>query len=265
MGCLRMYFNSKFGKNTILIPKQLLINNNYTKILNYNCGKNAFYKYFLDTMISYTKKCSKIIKNNDFGVHTVKIKNNISNDTTYENINIQGILDKLPQKYCDNYDTWNMIGLLLADLSTDKNDYYDMWIEWSSKSVKFKDYEMVNRWKSYKNRSQDKPRYNIGVLINYAKEEQITDIYINKKQDIDEIVKSYPIKEINIEIPEYNLTQLNQDKLTPEIYSDIIDKKLIGVKSEKGTGKTSNLFEALFELNMNPLINEDTSILILKL
>jgi len=58
-----------------------------------------------------------------------------------------------------------------------------------------------------------------------------------------------------------NITMLSQAKLTPDVYVEVLNKKLIAIQSEKGTGKTSNLLEILFNEKHNHKIDDSTSIL----
>jgi hypothetical protein len=258
MTCLRLCLNSKFGKKAVLVPKKFKIENTYTAHIQGGCGKEKFNKFFMSTMITYTKNIDKIIILDDFGFQIPKPKS-ITSNTSYENINLIGILEQLPSKYYDDYHYWTIIGMILNSISTEKNNYYNLWLNWSSKSKKFKEAEMVTKWKSFN--SSENNRYSIGTLIKYAKDENITDIYMNKKQEISTIIDEYQIKPIQLNITKSNITEMNSLKLTSDVYADKFNYKLIGISSEKGTGKTSNLFDALFKKKTNKLITKDTTIL----
>ena len=236
-GCFRLYLNSKMGKNIILVPKQIKIKNEYTLIPNRG-SKDEFYEFFLKTMITNTNKSDKIIKE----IKYKKIIKEQENSSDISNINIEYILEKLPSKYYDDWHTWTKIGMILYNY-----DKYDLWNSWSSKSHKYKEHEMISKWNSF---ASSKDKISIGTLIHYAKEENIENIYKNNVLTIEDKVKSYPIKQIKLDISKLNnnqLTILSQPKLEPKIYRPLLNKKLIAVQSEKGTGKTSNLLEVLFE------------------
>lgn len=240
-GCFRLYLNSKKGKDIILVPKQIKIKDEYTLIPNRG-SKDEFYNFFLKTMITNTNKSDKTIKE-------IKYKKNIKEkNDNISNINIEYILENLPSKYYDDWHTWTKIGMILYNY-----DMYDLWNNWSSKSHKYKEHEMVSKWNSF---ASSKDKISIGTLIHYAKEENIENIYKDNVLTIEDKVKSYPIKPVKLDTSSLNdnqLTILSQAKLEPNIYRPLLQKKLIAVQSEKGTGKTSNLLKVLFE-NQNKSI-----------
>ena len=261
MTCLRLFLNSKMNKNAILVSKKLEIDGKYTKFCNVNGTKNDLYNFFLQTMITYTNTNSKII-----GIKDLKYKQDqlmpkcadFQNDIS--NIDLQAILANLPSKYYDDYDTWNKIGMILHFHNTEENGLYDIWNNWSSQSYKYKENEMITKWNSF---TKTTSKITIGTLIKWAKDEGVINIYKNTKLNIEEIVTNYPVKPIKLELSNFNsdqITQLDQAKLTPDIYIPILNKKLIAIQSEKGTGKTSNLLTTLFTKEESWL-NEDTSIL----
>lgn len=260
--CLRLYMNSKMGKQAILVQKLLQIDNQYTQVCIMGASKNDLYKFFLKTMLTYTIPTDKIITTKD----KIIIKKDITLSKEYDqssdvsNINIEHILDNLPLKYCDEYDTWYKIGMILHKYHSNKIDTFTIWDNWSQKSNKYQKNEMNNKWKSFE---QNVGKITIGTLIKWAKDEGIDNIYKNINPTIDSIVESYPIKPIKLNLTNIHplqLTELSQAKLTPEVYEPLIKTKLIAVQSEKGTGKTSNLFKTMFE-NENSCINDNTSIL----
>jgi hypothetical protein len=269
--CLRLYLNSKMGKTAILVPKCVTIDKKKTcmpsdSIFKDNStnsvgGSTNLYKFFLKTMLTHTISTDQTI-----GVKDIKNKTKAVLPKQYEgsnnisNINIDHILESLPEKYHDEYDLWVKIGMILYQYHSDKFDTFTLWDNWSQKSAKYKQKEMAGKWKSFSNANS---KISIGTLIKWAKDEGIENIYKTTSQSTDSIVQSYPIKPININldnIKESQLTRLSQAKLTPEIYEPLMKTKLVAVQSEKGTGKTSNLFKTMFE-NNNSWINDDTSIL----
>ena len=245
--CLRLVMNSKKGKKVNLIPKVLEIKGKLTK------KANNFYDFFLDSMITHTNSSDKIVKDIKYkSDQQIKTSDNISD---ISNINIEHILDNLPAKYYNEYEYWIKVGMILFQYNTEENNFYNLWNSWSSQSFKYKESEMINKWNSF---AKLESKITIGSLIKWAKDEGIDNIYKNNKQSIDQIVNSYPSKPIQIKLN--NSTLLSQAKLIPDIYYPILNKKLIGIQSEKGTGKTSNLLTALFK-SEHSIINEKTSIL----
>jgi len=254
--CLRILFNSKKGKSAFLEPKVLKINNKYTCDIT----KTGGYNYFLKSLITYTKDCNIIIKKDKIVNNIEKLKTKNTPNSNIKNINLKHILDNLPMEYCDEYDTWSKIGMILSNISTEKNDFFELWNTWSSKSIKYKEHEMNNKWLSFK--TDKKNRLTVGTLIKWAQKENIDDIYIKKINSIEDKVEMYKEKDIILDnFDKTNLTIIDEKKLTHDMYKDKIDYRLLAVQSEKGTGKTSNLLKALFELSLNNKIDDNTSIL----
>ncbi len=254
MTCLRLFLNSKMGKNAILTSKKLTINNESTKI----CDSKNLYNFFLQTMITHTNPNDKMVLIKDMKNSIDKLMPKCADQSNdISNVNIESILTNLPDKYYDDYDLWIKIGMILHSHHTEDNNLYDLWNNWSSQSEKYKEREMLSKWKSF---AKSTKRLTIGTLIKIAKDEGIVNIYKNTKPNIEEIVNNYPVKPIILNTDNIQITNLNQAKLTPDIYVPIINKKLIAVQSEKGTGKTSNLFKTLFT-DQKSWINQDTSIL----
>jgi hypothetical protein len=253
--CLRLFLNSKMSKNAVLIQKTIIIEDQQTMIPERS--KDGLYQFFLKTLITHTLPKDNTITD----IKCIKVQNEINkldkkNEylSNIDNINVEKILDELPHNYCDDYITWVQAGMIL-----NKYDLYETWYNWSSKSSKFKPQEMESKWRSFTN---GKNGFSIGTLIKWAQNENIEDIYINPNITKTEIaVNTYPVKPINLKM---NNKLISQAKLTPDIYEGLLNKRLLCVQSEKGTGKTSNLLESLFKTDdgLN-LINESTSILFL--
>lgn len=246
--CLRLCFNSKMGKQAILVPIEFNINGQYTLCLNNNQNSEEdIFDFWRKTMITNIDKRNKTINTSDIITSMNVLKPKVSDfDTTVSNINLEEILFQLPNKYYDDYDYWYKIGIILHSISDQKNDYFDLWDRWSQKSDKYNSVEMLSKWNSFKSKT-----ISIGKLINWCKEEGIVNIYTNTKKQSDLIVNSYPIREtiISKKYMEYAV-ELHQQKLTPDIYSPYLNSSLLAVQSEKGTGKTFNLLKSLFSSNM---------------
>ena len=261
--CLRLFLNSKMGKNTILVSKQMNINKESTLIANINGTKNDLYQFFLKTMLTHINPTDKVITTKDLKHKQDNLMPKCADyGNDISNINIESILMNLPSSYYNDYDKWVNTGMILHNHTTTENDFYDLWNRWSAQSDKYKETEMLTKWNSF---AKSTSKISIGSLIKWAKEEGIVNIYKNSKQNVEDIVCSYPVKPIKLntsDLDKSTFTELDQAKLTPDIYTNILNKKLIAVQSEKGTGKTSNLLSALFDSDKSWL-NEDTSILFL--
>lgn len=255
--CLRLLWCSKKGKELRLIPKKLIINNKSTAYPKYNDN----YNFFLDSLITNIDKSTKIITSNNikYKINTVNTIDNISN------INIEEILNQLPSIYYDDYENWIKIGMILyryKDYDKDNHDkdnkYFKLWDNWSLQSEKYTN-QTYKKWKSFS--SESDKNLTIGTLIYIAKIENCNNIY--KKLGIQEKVNSYPIKSIELNTKNKTTKIINSPKLSENHIKDLLEisSKLICIQSEKGTGKTTNLFKVLFDDNKNN-ITSDTTILV---
>ena len=77
----------------------------------------------------------------------------------------------------------------------------------------------------------------LGTLIKICQQENLTEII--PKHDIQSVVESYD--PTNISTGSYKTENINLQYLNPEIFKPHLDKKLLCIQSEKGTGKTKNL------------------------
>ena len=251
--CLRLCYCNKKGKDAIFLPVELDINGEKT-MTDLNTTYDAD-QFFYRTMITF------VAPNDRIEIKKSQMVNKIKSDpepldkpkNSVDNLNIEGILFSLHYEVCDNYDSWIKVGMCLHHL---EGDYFPIWDKWSQQSSKYKKYEMKNRWNQF---ARSIP-INVGYLVNLAKKYGVsnTTIYKNNKLSVNEIIKSYPVKPIKLDIDEHTLV-IEQSKLTPETFEPYIHKKLICVQSEKGTGKTSNLLSLMFE--KLAIVDENTSML----
>jgi len=259
MTCYRMCYSSKLGKNAILEPITWMINKQLTKQFKFNISEHEMRDQWKQTLITFINKNDKVIDKsmiiNKLDILTTKID---TSNSSYDHYNLEKILSELPFEYCDDYDKWITIGMALHNASTDKNNYFELWNKWSQKSDKYKSSEMMQKWQSFNTSNNNK--YNIATIMYYAKSEGIIYQTKNMKKSIDTIISSYPEK--NIIISDFyakDTCTINQNKLEPNIIEPYINKKLLAIQSEKGTGKTHNLLHVLFNSNFN--IDKNTSIL----
>lgn len=253
--CLRLCYNSKLGKKATLIPISVEIDGEYT-MSDINTTLSAF-QFFLRTMITYVAPNeTKIIKKSKMFKKPkpeplTPVEGSINNS---ENINLEDILFQMPYNYCDDYDTWIKIGMALYSCEEGKrSDMFELWDRWSRQSNKYREYDVRKRWNSF---GRAKPM-SMGYIVNLCKKEGITNIYKNSKQSYEEIIKEFPERKIELNTDENSLI-IHQQKLEPELFTPYLDKRLIAVQSEKGTGKTTNFLKAMFE---SDLITDKTSML----
>lgn len=232
--CLRTCFSSKMGKSEILLPEKIMIDNKYTRY-----PKDNLEEFWLDTLLTYNKKINKLIACDKLVQRKAYQNNNFISDTS----DLKDLLFKLPAKYYDDYESWIAVGMILYNTS-DEN--FNLWDEWSKQSNKYDETIMDSKWKSFKTNNSNKVTY--GTLYKWFIDEKII-----KTKPLDCKVSEYPSKEITITEKYKSQTDIckiiNKNKLDPSDFIDILDSRLITVQSEKGTGKTKNLLDAMFQNN----------------
>jgi hypothetical protein len=243
LSCFRLCFCSKKGNNDILLPITVNIDNN--KTFDYMLCDNP-YTFWIKTLITYCNNPNiKII-----------LKNNIKNKEKeikifkkiFNNVKIKDILYKLPLEYCDDYNKWIKIGMILFNISNPENNYFELWNEWSKLSSKYNEKDIKMFWNKFKI-----SKISLGSLIHWSKEEGITNIYENKT--LKQIINDYQAKQIKLS----NITlEINIPKLNEDIFKPYLEYKFVGIQSEKGTGKTTNLLKSLIN---NKIISKQSSIL----
>ena len=263
--CFRLCFNSKMGRNAILSPIEFQIDSKYTTATIKDCDDvDTLKKFWLSTLITNVDSKVKLIDVSNVANKSILKPSHIIdyNDKakSADNINIEEILFQLPANYYDDYDLWTKIGMILCNISSKDIDYYDLWNRWSQQSEKYKETNMITKWNSFKITNTHKNNIGLGTLIKWCKDEGIINIYKNSKKSVDSIVSDYIEREIIIDKKYMDKAIiLNQKKLNPEIFEPYIGSGLLAIQSEKGTGKTSNLLEALFK--SKNVITKDTSML----
>lgn len=242
MTCLRLCYCCKKGKEAILLPKEIKIGSSKT-LTDLNSGMDE-YEFFLRTLITHKVDTDNIMieKKHMFIKPKPDIKEELKIEKTdMENINIEDMLFQLPHDTCDDYDTWRMVGTSLYHCDPDHDKFFDLWNRWSQQSDKYVAWDMKKRWSAF-----GKSNGNIGYIINLCKRNGVTNIFKNSNLTFGDIVKAYPKREIKLNI-DNNTLIINQAKLDTTIFSPYIDKRLLCLQSEKGTGKTSNLLKTMFE------------------
>lgn len=242
LSCLRICFCTKKGKNDILLPRTLDIDNN--KTFNFLSYDDPF-KVWKKSLITNVNLNTKIIPKT---LMKYNVKETKEFKKIFNNVKIKDILYKLPFDYCNDYNKWIKIGMILFNISTPENDYYNLWNDWSKQSEKYNEKDLKTFWKNFKNSN-----ITLGSLIHWCNQEGITDIY--DKKTIKQIINDYNIKPIKLS----NISlEVNMPKLNEEIFKPFLDYKLLGIQSEKGTGKTSNLLKSLLN---NNIINSKSNVL----
>lgn len=243
LSCFRLCFCTKKGKNNILLPLTVNINNN--KTFDYMLCDDP-YAFWKKTLITYNNVhnskiiLKSVIKNKDKDIKVFK--------KIFNNIKIKDVLYRLPSEYYDDYNKWIKIGMILFNITDSENNYFQLWDEWSKQSSKYNEKDIKTFWDKFK-----RSNISLGSLIHWCKEEGITDIY--EKKTLKQIINDYQVKPIKLS----NVSlEINMAKLDEDIFKPYLDYKFIGIQSEKGTGKTTNLLKSLIN---NKIINKQSNIL----
>lgn len=248
--CFRTCFSSKIGKNETMIPLILKIGNKTTD------NENNY-----DTLKDFWK-ATLICNTEDYQIVYLEEETN-QEDTVFEESpnaknkkvdlpNIEKILMALPLKYSDEYFYWSKIGMILRNLNQEPDRCLEIFDKFSKKSTnKYKGkIDVLKNWKTFKDNRKNK--ISVGTLFLWCKEEKIS--FTNNK-GLDLIVNEYPMRTLDIS---HNVKYIDQRYFPIEELNAVWKKKLIGIQSEKGTGKTTTLFKYIFEGNK---ISPDDSIL----
>lgn len=260
--CLRVCFCSKMGRNAILEPVAININGVSTQHINTKLimTEEQLFDFWHSTLLTNINTNDKVISKKTVMPTSIEITKPINSNTiNYDNLNIEDILFQLPSNYYNDYTYWINIGMILHRLQDDTHNYFDLWNNWSKQSDSYDASIMLSKWNSFA-KPDSTNTLGIGTLIKWCKDEGIINVPLSNKNNIDETVSFYP--EQPIIISPYFLNHadiIEHAKLTSDIIAPYLNYKLLAIQSEKGTGKTYNLLEALFA--NKTLITKDTSIL----
>ena len=242
---LRCCYNSKMGRNNELKPYA------FKGKKSIYPGKTVNYKFFLKTLITYVDDCKVTIKNQfkvsektklEYSAYKKESANDIFNERK-----LKTILNALPSKYVNDYTLWLNIGMILHNIDT---NYFKLWDNWSKNDSKYEPNLCLEKWKSFQT-YDDRKRLGLGTLIKYCQQEGLTEII--PKHDIKSIVESYD--KTVITTGNYKKKTVNMKYLNAELFKPYLDNKLLCVQSEKGTGKTRNLLDALFQTEKDKEFN----------
>ena len=238
--CLRTCYSTKKGKKYPLLPHQLKINNKYTSIASdYSSDLHFFVQTLITTIDELEKKniiTSQMIEEeaecDNPAKKVIEIK---------DNAQLEQIMNCLPEEYCNEYTKWNRVGIALFSMNEDN---FEIFNKWSQKSSKYNYQDIKKFWEGYKTGCINKKMLGIGSLIYWAKEGG----YAFPGSNIENTVVSYPETKIEITANDkYDISYISQNKLSEKQFKPNLNKKLLALQSEKGTGKTTNLIKTIFE------------------
>lgn len=246
IGCFRMMYCSKMGKNNILL---------FSNSVNYVKPKTD-YELFLDTCICHASDDKPKVKidmpiviktlNNKAIKHPKNIKigtKQIKRNYVYKNVNLTMIkktLEKL-KSYSKHYNEWLIISFCLKDLYLGSNPeeqtkIYDLFNEFSKTSD---NYHESNNKKIFMSLE---PKIDINCLFNISGEQY----YISPFYNYREIIFN-PKKHANIIIKNEKYIDVDTDAL--------LKYKYIFIKSPTGTGKTTFLKEIVTKCGIDNILS----------
>ncbi len=209
-----------------------------------------------------------------------KSKNNIVNNTPINNnknnhyyykideqkiLMLKQIFENIPINYLNEYYYWILVTFAIKDLyiniksiNTELEDYYkkevyDIWIKWCKKSEKFNEkknkiiFDQLNLYK---------------ININYV----VDIIYFNNLKDkiicgIEYFIKYTDFDTISFNVNLYNTINFDgndiasNENILAKLDNDIINQKIIAIKSPTGTGKTQFLKTLLKDKINRPILS----------
>ena len=247
--CLRTCFSSKIGKNKILVPLVLQIGSKSTDNENNYDTLKDFWK---STLICNTEDYTVVYKEEDTE-DVVFQEPTIKSAKPVDLAHIENIIMSLPSKYVDEYFYWSKIGMILRNLNQEPTQCFEIFNTFSKRSTeKYKGKpDILKHWKTFKDNRKNK--ISLGTLFLWCKEEKIS---FTTNKSLESIISEYPMRNLEIN---HEVKTISQRYFPIEIMKELWPNKLIGIQSEKGTGKTTCLFKYMFD--NNTILNEDDSIL----
>ena len=248
--CLRTCFSSKMGKNNQLVPLVLQLGSKKTDNENNYESLKDFWK---STLICNTEDYQVVYKEED--TEDIIYQEPTTKSTKPVDIShIEKIVMSLPNKYFSEYFYWSKIGMILRNLNQDPEKCFEIFDAFSKQSVsKYKGKtDILKYWKTFKDNRKNK--ISLGTLFLWCKEEKIS---FTTNKTLESIIDEYPVRKLEIN---HDVKTIDQRYFPLEVMKELWPNKLIGIQSEKGTGKTTCLFKYIFD-NTGQIIKEDDSVL----
>jgi|SaaInlStandDraft_4_1057021.scaffolds.fasta_scaffold02228_6 hypothetical protein len=155
VGCFRLLFNSKYGKNNILIPHEKTRNNK---------------KLFMDSLITNILPKSTLVKiklpSNKIVCKSKTKKSSLKNHTSKEDVplkKLEKLVSLLNKERVDDYKIWIDVGMSLYNCNSDS---FNIWRKWSKQSSKFDRNTCIYKWNTFA-----KSNKTIGTLKYLAKQD----------------------------------------------------------------------------------------------
>ena len=270
--CLRMCYSSKMGKKAQLMPIPLEIDDELSCWPG-NCGCEAF-TFFLRTCRSWVDdfddKTVTIEMMKDKSLYRPKLVKHKSVVSPFVPVEVRKeisesqkkiigsikkeqmvkLLSELPDMYCDDYEQWMKITFAMVSSALDTGNevfWKDVWDTWSQTSDRYNSRKNNGIWRKAIAKSRDEAikgtdmyRITIGTVFKIAKEFGLKHLI---PTGIETNVLDYP--EVPIDINMVGATIIDCEKLNESVFESGMKHKLFAILSEKGTGKTTNLFKVI--------------------
>lgn len=253
--CFRTCFSTKLDKQKVMVPLILTIGTKQTDNENNYESLKEFWKSTLlcnvgDYPITYYEKDEDNILDNFKPIDIIT-----KELTPSELLNVEKVLMQLPDKYFNDYYFWSKIGMILRNLNADQTILFELFKKFSARSLtKYKgSNDIIKYWKTFKNNRKNK--IGLGSLFLWCKEEKIS---FTDNKGLDVIINEFPERKLEIK---YEYKEINVRYFPISEISSVWSNKLIGIQSEKGTGKTTSLFNYLFNQVSNTNFNKNDSVL----
>ena len=102
-------------------------------------------------LLNELKQFKKIVNIPKRSVINKKIFYESNNDISSKKNDIENLVFKLPQKYCDNYDDWIKIGFIIFNELG--SDGFDLFNKWSSQSDKYDFNDVFSKYNSFQHKN----------------------------------------------------------------------------------------------------------------
>jgi len=244
--CFRTCFSSKITKNQTMVPMILEFGKKKTDNENNYSSLKEFWK---STLICNVKDY-KIVYFAEEKEEEIQV--NYNNGKPVDVAHLEKVIMQLPNKYFDDYFYWSRIGMILRNSAGDQVQLFELFNKFSMQSTgKYKSKDDIKKhWKSFTDNRKNK--ISVGTLYLWCKNEKIS---FSEDKTLEEMISEYPIRTLEVS---HEYKEINKRYVPIEEMPELLKHKLIGIQSEKGTGKTTTLFKYLFD---EKFLSKDDSVL----
>lgn len=262
VGCLRMCYNSKIGKNNKLIFKR-----------SCNHIYDSKRQVFMDSLITNIDVLNSFcIDMTPYIKETIKVTKNKQNASSHINLilteeeqnaqfnDAKNCIHLLSNKRADSYSDWILVGICLHGIENSTR-CFNLFNEFSKKGKSYEnEFVCIRKWNSFSNSNMLR-KVTIGTLKFWAKEDNPAEYTLKfsipsiKQADANKNIEEKKFesikfeKEFMIDVKETILSQSQKGDIVCKTLVEFIDSasiKTLIIKSAYNTGKTS-LLSSLFK------------------